>query len=151
MRWKPANALAMLAVALLVAGCGVDPGSNNASQAVASTDEWRDNYGGPGTEGWATATNQVEWVTLWASLGVEPPAVLGDGLVGIGVFLGLRNTGGFGITIDSQQDEDGTYVVRYSEVEPGPGAIVTMALTAPYVIWTIADPGLAIIVEKTTP
>jgi len=126
-------------------------GSNDGTQAVASTDEWRGNYGGPDTEGWATATNQAEWVTLWAALGVEPSGALGDGLVGIAVFLGLRNTGGFGITIDSQTNEDGTYVVQYSEVAPGPEAIVTMALTAPYVIWTIVDPGLRIVVEKSTP
>ena len=42
-------------------------------------------------------------------------------------------------------------MVRYSEVAPGPEAIVTMALTAPYVIWTIANPGLRIVVEKTAP
>jgi hypothetical protein len=141
----------MLAVALLIAGCGMGAGSDDGSQAGASADEWRDNYGGPDTEGWDTATNQAEWVTLWASLGVEPPHALGDGLVGIGVFLGLRNTGGFGITIDSQTNEDSTFVVLYSEVAPGPGAIVTMALTTPYVIWTIIDPGLRIIVEKSTP
>jgi hypothetical protein len=150
-RHRPPATLAILAVALLIAGCGMGAGSNDGSQAVASTDGWRDNYGGPGTEGWATATNQSEWLTLWASLGVEPPAALGDGLVGIGVFLGLRNTGGFGIAIDSQTNEDGTFFVRYREVTPGPGAIVTMALTAPYVIWTIVDPGLRITVEKISP
>ena len=137
--------------ALLVAGCGMGPGDNQGSTQAAAPTEWRDTYGGPVTEGWATATTQDEWAALWEPLGVDPPAALGDGLVGIGVFLGLRNTGGYGIVIDSQDNESGTFVVRYSEVAPGPGAIVTMALTAPYVIWTIADPSLRIIVEKSPP
>ena len=138
-------------LALLVAGCEMGTGAGGGSTEAAATNEWRDTYGGPNTEGWATATTQDEWAALWEPLGIDPPAAFGDGLVGIGVFLGLRNSGGFGIVIDSQDNEGGTFVVRYSEVAPGPEAIVTMALTAPYVIWTIANPSLRIVVEKTAP
>jgi hypothetical protein len=125
-------------------------GGGGGSTQAAGANEWRGTYGGPDTEGWGTATTQDEWAALWEPLGVDPPEALGGGLVGIGVFLGMRTTGGYGIVIDSQDNEGGTFVVRYSEVAPGPGAIVTMALTAPYVIWTIVDPGLRIVVFKSS-
>jgi hypothetical protein len=151
-RRQPALTIAVMAIAFLIAGCGMGAESNgNRGNGTTSTDEWRNIYGGPPVERWTAATNQAEWDAMWASLGVEAPVALADGLVGVGVFLGGRRSGGFAITIDSQKVEDGIFVVSYSEIAPGPNSVVTMALTAPYVIWTIADPGFQIIVEKTTP
>lgn len=141
----------MLAIALLVAGCNTNTRFSINSQSSAIIDEWRDSYGGPDVEGWTTAITHSDWKILWKSLGLEPPASFRDGLVGVGIFLGIQQSGGFGIRIDSQENENGKFVVRYSKVEPGPNAIVTMAFTAPYVIWTIIDPGVEVIVEKTIP
>jgi hypothetical protein len=53
------------------------------------------------------------------------------------VFLGARPTGGYGVEITGTRRDGDTLVVEFVERRPGPDAIVTQALTAPYHIVTL--------------
>ena len=52
----------------------------------------------------------------------------------IGIFLGQRNTGGYGVSVRRVVVEEGELYVDVEVTEPGPGAIVTQAITSP---WTL--------------
>lgn len=60
---------------------------------------------------------------------------LADGPV-VGVFLGMRPTGGFAVVIDAALPIPGGVLLRPREVRPAPDAMVTMALTFP---WTVVQ------------
>lgn len=79
-------------------------------------------------------------------LGAEPPADIdfdNEWVVFFG--LGVRNTGGFGASIDSLEYYAGfgALVVRTREVSPGFDCIVTQALTNPYALYRFAKPSRA--------
>ncbi len=154
-RWRPAMRLAaaFFAGSMVLAGCGMGAEQSDEGQRAeaASPGEWRGIYGGTASEGTAVATTQAEWQALWQQMGSEPPAALPVGYVGVGIFLGTRMSGGFGIAMESQGALGGAYMIRYREVGPAPGAMVTMAITAPYVVWTLPDPGTPITIEKVAP
>jgi hypothetical protein len=84
-------------------------------------------------------------------MGRDPPVALPSGFVGIGISLGIRSTGGYGIAIESAGLKGEAYVIRYREVVPGPGAALTMALTYPYLVWITEDPGALLVIEKVKP
>lgn len=153
LRRRALKLAAALVFAPVIAGCGMGTDGDDDGQRadLASPGEWRGSYGGTATEGTAVATTQAEWRALWGLMGSEPAADLPVGYVGVGIFLGTRMTGGFGIAIESQGALGGAYVIRYREVGPAPSAIVTMAITTPYVVWTLADPGAPIAIEKAAP
>lgn len=65
----------------------------------------------------------------------------------VGVFLGRRNTGGYGVRVLSNGPRQGRYVVEVDEIRPAPGAFVTQALTAPWLVLVFPRPGLPIVVE----
>jgi hypothetical protein len=50
----------------------------------------------------------------------------------LAVFLGEKRTGGYSVEIKDAQETGGNLVVTVLEKSPGPGSIVTEALTAPY-------------------
>ena len=49
----------------------------------------------------------------------------------VGVFMGLRMTGGYGVEFKEPLIKDGKVIVPFKEYAPGPGRIVTQALTTP--------------------
>ena len=146
-------AAAFFAGSMALAGCGMGTYlSDDGQRAEASgPGEWREYYGGPASESWTVASTQAEWRTLWQRMGRDPPVALPAGFVGIGISLGMRSTGGYGIAIESAGLKGEAYVIRYREVVPGPGARLTMALTYPYLVWITADPGALLVIEKVKP
>lgn len=66
--------------------------------------------------------------------------------VGIGIFLGRRPTGGYGVEIVSMGPRKDKFVIVIDEIKPG-GSIVTQALTSPWTILLIDKPDLAVEVE----
>jgi hypothetical protein len=50
----------------------------------------------------------------------------------VGIFLGRRNTGGYGVEIVRTAATGGAPVVEYVETTPSPDAITSQVLTAPY-------------------
>jgi hypothetical protein len=86
----------------------------------------------------------AEWEALWkshagvpadlpAKPGAEPaPAVDWPTEMVVAVFLGTRSTGGYSVEIAGARREGDALIVEYVERQPGPGSIVTQALTSPF-------------------
>ncbi len=84
------------------------------------------------------ARNQREWERIWRySAGTrmprpEVPEIDFNAHMIIAVFMGQRSSGGYAVTIDSVTEKENHVEVRYTTRSPGPGDMVTMALTSPY-------------------
>lgn len=65
----------------------------------------------------------------------------------LSLHLGLRNTGGYGITVSNVEVKGNTTYVTVKEIAPGPGEMVTMALTQPLSI-VIIDANENIVFNK---
>lgn len=52
----------------------------------------------------------------------------------VGVFQGVQRTGGYGVSVDRVTARRDVVEIRATFARPGPGAIVTQALTSPFVV-----------------
>lgn len=78
---------------------------------------------------------QEELESLYKSVGKDDiPAIDFTKSQVVVLFLGAKNTGGYSISIDRVEEENGKLVVYKKIEKPAPGAMVTMALTSPFVI-----------------
>jgi hypothetical protein len=81
------------------------------------------------------ARTNAEWQALWREHSPAPaPAVdidFGESMV-IGVFLGLRRTAGYSVTITSATRRGNSIVVEYVEREPDGGQATAQVLTSPF-------------------
>ncbi len=103
--------------------------------AAAAEREWHGAHGGPATFQLVVARSAAAWRDLWKLAGRDPPAGFDEKAdMAVGIFLGLRNTGGYDVDIRSVVAEKSYVEVTYAEHKPDPGAIVTQVLTTPYVI-----------------
>ncbi len=97
-----------------------------------------------------------ELVALWSRIGPNAPAVLPAVDFAretvVGMFLGARATGGYGISVDvAYRTHAGQIVIKESRMEPGAGCSVTMARSAPYILIAIATPTTGdFLIESTT-
>jgi hypothetical protein len=76
----------------------------------------------------------AEWAALWKEHGVRDPlpAVDFSREMVVGVFLGVRNTTGYGVEIVRAVGNGSVMTVQYVEASPGRDAITAQVLTAPY-------------------
>jgi hypothetical protein len=76
----------------------------------------------------------AEWKTAWQQHSPDRPLPAVDFTkeMVIGVFLGSRNTAGYGVDIISAQPEHGALVVRYRQRSPAADAITAQVITSPY-------------------
>jgi len=76
----------------------------------------------------------ADWAALWKEHGVRDPlpAVDFSREMLVGVFLGVRNTTGYGVEIVRAVGNGGVMTVQYVEASPGRDAITAQVLTAPY-------------------
>ena len=73
------------------------------------------------------------WRQLWAQLQQAPPQAFdAERDLALAVFLGLRRTGGYGVTIVPIGMTDGVYFFAVQEQAPAAGSMVTQALTTPF-------------------
>jgi hypothetical protein len=81
-----------------------------------------------------TVRSATEWGTLWKENGANAPlpAVDFSREMVVGVFLGSRPTGGYGVEIVRAIGNSGALVVEYVESAPSRDAITAQILTAPY-------------------
>ncbi len=56
----------------------------------------------------------------------------------VGIFLGTRPTGGYGVQVDSVQPAGNTLTVRVTLKAPGAGTITTQSITSPWVIFSVS-------------
>jgi hypothetical protein len=75
----------------------------------------------------------AEWATLWSQhTGGTAPAVDFTQDVVVAAFAGRRSTGGYSLGISSISLSVSTLYVNSVEQVPGPGCLVTLALTQPF-------------------
>jgi hypothetical protein len=76
----------------------------------------------------------AEWAALWKqhSPGQKPPAFDPARSMVVGVFLGSRPSGGFGVEITGVQRDGADLVVTYRESKPDPQMMVIQMVTAPF-------------------
>lgn len=77
---------------------------------------------------------QANWQQLSATVVPAPPAPAMDFSQQsvLAVYMGEKKSGGYAIEITGVELSDGTLKVTVKETRPGPGTMVTMALTQPY-------------------
>jgi VWFA-related protein len=81
----------------------------------------------------------VEWEALWRrhAAGRPLPAVDFSRDMVVGVFLGSRPSGGFGVQITSTERVGDVLVVKWSEQTPAPGQMAAQVMTAPSFLATV--------------
>src|SRR3954465_9256845 len=94
-----------------------------------------------------TRTEQ-EWQDMWQLAATPAPGPLPQGWMGIGIFLGMRQTAGYSVVIEGITEQVTTeqrftqqglpasreVVISYGERAPAPGTMTAQMLTSPYVI-----------------
>ena len=97
-----------------------------------------------GTRTLQLITNRDDWEEVWRSIGKGTaglmPEVSFDTRAILVVYQGLKNTGGYAISVADIRREGMTIIVRASEQSPKPGDFVTEALTSPFVAVSIPRP-----------
>lgn len=86
--------------------------------------------------------SETEWKQLLDAIGAEslPPAPDFSRVTVVALFAGERRTGGYRIEVDRVVEDPAntrTAIVRYRVVPPARGALVTQALTYPYIVIAI--------------
>ncbi|WP_448204072.1 protease complex subunit PrcB family protein [Azospirillum sp. sgz302134] len=136
----PTAALIAFAIALpLLGACQTGSDLPTASRSLLPTD------GTPGTywhgdrsqafeRAYVVARSPQEWTELWSRIGEPAPVSLPDDRMAVAVFLGPRDTAGYGVAIDSVRQADGELQVGYHERVPGPAQAVAQMQTSPYAV-----------------
>ena len=143
-RSRPRRGIAGLALAgAVLTLSALGPGASQAQAPVQSSPQtWAGQHSGVAAFAAAVVRDEGEWRALWSGLRSEaaPPMRAGQDL-GVVVYLGLRNTGGFAVEIESVEREGTLTIVTVRTKEPARGSFVTQVLTTPYVLARIADDG----------
>jgi len=81
-----------------------------------------------------TVRTPEEFATLWKSHANDRKMAEVDftNNMVVGIFLGSRPTGGYGVEIVGAQPEGNTLVVKYKEARPGRGMMTAQVLTSPF-------------------
>jgi hypothetical protein len=87
-------------------------------------------------------TNKTQWEEIWKKqskrIPPEPaPAIDFDKETVLFVSMGRKNTGGYGISIESVRKADSGVVAKVLKKSPAPGAMTIQSLTAPFHIVAI--------------
>ncbi|MBI4055241.1 MAG: protease complex subunit PrcB family protein [Elusimicrobia bacterium] len=97
------------------------------------------------------ARDESSWRKLWGLVSSEAlPEVNFSKQMAVGIFLGIRNTGGYSVEITGVREEGGRLVVLYKEKKPSPEAFVTQALTAPCHLQVVPRSELPLVFRKTS-
>ncbi len=128
------------AVALpLLGACQTAPETASASRSLLPADAapgtyWQGDRSQAFERAYVVARTQQEWTDLWSRVGEPAPADLPGDQMAVGVFLGPRDTGGYGVAIDTVRQDGGDIVVGYHEHVPGPAQAVAQMQTSPYAV-----------------
>lgn len=99
------------------------------------------------------ARTDAEWTRLWQqhSPDRKRPAVDFSRDMVVAVFMGSRNTAGFGVEITGTSEANGALVVRYRETVPPSGAMTAQVITAPYHLVSVPKFAGEVRFEKIAP
>lgn len=139
MRLPTAAACLALAIALpLLGACQTtSDGAERQSLIPADADPgtyWHGDRSQAYERAYVVARNPQDWSDLWARVGEAAPGSLPGDRMAVAVFLGPRDTGGYGVSIDSARASGGDIVVGYRERVPGPAQAVIQMQTSPYAV-----------------
>src|SRR3989338_374890 len=84
----------------------------------------------------------------WKKYGQATPDIDFNKYVVVGVFLGVRMTGGYGVEFGKPYLKDNKMVIPYKEHRPGPQEYVTQALTQPYALKVFERKAKVVILHK---
>lgn len=139
--------LALFAL-LLVSGCRAPrlEEVKFSSPKETTVMEWNGPFSSVAQPRTVVVHDEKSWERLWKEIGA-PEAPVADLQVhyGVAVFLGERNTGGYGVRLLDPIVRDGKTVVRYRETAPR--GIVIQAITYPYAVRLYPKTGLSVVVE----
>jgi len=98
------------------------------------------------------AADRAGWEALWAR--VHPPSLENEAPpppeldtasdVAVGVFQGIKPTGGYSVAVSSVRARGNAVEVAVRLTEPSPGSMVTQAFTSPYQLVRISRSDLGI-------
>lgn len=135
-----AKSLVAFAVALpLLGACQTAPETAGASRSLLPADAapgtyWQGDRSQAFERAYVVARTPQEWTELWSRVGEPAPADLPGDRMAVGVFLGPRDTAGYGVAIDTVRQEGSDIIVGYHERVPGPTQAVAQMQTSPYAV-----------------
>lgn len=126
--------------------------ANTVSDKSSSEREWRGNYSGQAKPLTAVAKTKEDWQYFWEIAGQSKPSYSFDPFeeIAIGIFIGLRRTGGYSVEIVSLEEREGYFVIEYVEHKPHPGEFVIQSLTTPFLIKIFPRIDLEVIFQEVT-
>ena len=139
--------LAALAASLIMAGAGMSAGKGKVMKHRVLVKAAQTNQAKAARK---IIRNQKDLDALWKQLGKtrqpqpKTPAVDFKKEVVIALFMGLQRTGGFSVEIVKVEQTKKAVLVHVKTKRPGPGDIVTQALTTPGYVAAIPKTGLPI-------
>lgn len=146
---KP-TALLLLGLLPLTLGCGAAVETETKAPALKA--QWSGQHGGSSTPGVRELRTTDQWQAFWQQVGREPPRVLDpEREMAVAIFVGEKNTGGYGAEIVGARVHEGRLVIDYREISPAPDAMVTQALTAPWAVVILPRSELPVTVNKLNP
>jgi len=115
----------------------------------ASPSFWRGAQSGVSKPDIRVVKEEKAWAALWKEeFNTEAPKVDFSRYFAVAVFLGLRNTGGYGVEFLTPVAEKGKVRIAYRVKSPGTGSFVIQAFTQPYAIQLYRKTPLEVTVEK---
>lgn len=128
---------------------GVSPPTAPAPAVLA---QWSGVQGGAAQASTRVVRTAADWRSLWQQVGREVPRPLDpEKEMGVVVFLGERNTGGYTVDVANVRIQAGRFIVEYRETAPAPDALTTQALTYPWAFALVPRSELPVVWQNLTP
>ncbi len=110
--------------------------------------EWSRAYCVQQSETVRVVSNAREWTRLCELLGERPPRPLKKNEKAIGIFLGAKPTGGYGVSVDEVKPAAATIRVDYFFEIPSPRDIVSQSFTSPCTILAVETGALPLTAHR---
>lgn len=133
----PALLLGSLLAAGGLAGCQTttaNPPAGLLPADAAPGTYWRGDASQAAERSYLVVRGDKEWSDLWARVGEAAPAGLPSDRMAVAIFMGPRDTAGYGVSIERAEKGGDTLTVGYRERVPGPAEAVALVRTSPYAI-----------------
>jgi hypothetical protein len=123
-----------LCLLMVMAGCLYNPGGTDVE--IRILERWSGTQGGTHSFATRVINDATDWVEIWKLIGRDPPHTFdASETMGVAVFLGQRNTGGYSVEITDVHQAIENIRIEYIEHVPTPERRVAQVVTAP---WTVA-------------
>lgn len=133
----PVLALAALLAAGALAGCqttGAPPQTGLLPADAAPGTYWRGDASQAVERSYLVVRTDREWSDLWARVGEKVPSDLPSDRMAVAIFMGPRDTAGYGVAIERAEKAGEMLTVGFRERVPGPAEAVALVRTSPYAI-----------------